>query len=209
MSKKSLLLGAVASIIAINSVFADTTVTSRNYVDTQDALKQDKITAGTTGNVVTYNGTQNGQAQFSERGIFDPETSWENGEIVSGHEGDLLDAGSIFPGLVKMGNTVQNMGKALQGTAGNVITYDENGFAGGERGIYDGSTTYDSSTDADKLVTASALQDSIPSQFVAVTKKSCEEYIENTEHTDSNCLLWRFTNVDVLADCSDRKCESR
>ena len=33
MSKKTLLLGAVASIIAINSVFADTTVTSKQYVD--------------------------------------------------------------------------------------------------------------------------------------------------------------------------------
>ena len=72
MSKKSLLFGAIASIIAINSVFADTTVTSKTYVDNRDALKQDKITAGTTGNVVTYNGTQNGQAQFSERAILEP-----------------------------------------------------------------------------------------------------------------------------------------
>lgn len=36
MSKKALLLGAIASIIAINSVFADTTVTSKAYVDNQD-----------------------------------------------------------------------------------------------------------------------------------------------------------------------------
>ena len=41
-----LTIGAIASIIAINSVFADTTtstVTSRDYVDAQDALKQDII----------------------------------------------------------------------------------------------------------------------------------------------------------------------
>ncbi len=97
MSKKTLFIGAIASIIAINSVLADTVVTSRNYVDTQDALKQDKITAGTTGNVVTYNGTQNGQAQFSERGIFNYETSGtvnEYGEynLAQGHENDLIDA---------------------------------------------------------------------------------------------------------------------
>ncbi len=43
MSKKPLFIGAVASIIAINSVFADTTVTSRGYVDTEVAKKQDII----------------------------------------------------------------------------------------------------------------------------------------------------------------------
>ena len=106
-----LTFGAIASVLTINSVMADTVVTSRNYVDTQDALKQNKITAGTTGSVVTYNGTQNGQTQFSERAIFNPETGWddENGEIVSGHEGDLLDAGSIFPNLVGMGNAIQEI----------------------------------------------------------------------------------------------------
>ena len=34
MSKKPLFVGAIASVIAINSVFADTTVTSKTYVDT-------------------------------------------------------------------------------------------------------------------------------------------------------------------------------
>ncbi len=84
MIKKSFLLGAIASVIAINSVMADTTVTSKTYVDNHDALKQDKITAGTTGNVVTYNGTQNGQAQFSERGVCDT-TAEENDDCDSNY----------------------------------------------------------------------------------------------------------------------------
>ena len=201
--KQALFIGAIASILTINSVIADTTVTSRNYVDTQDALKQDKITAGTTGNVVTYNGTQNGQAQFSERGIFNFETDWddENGEIVSGHEGDLLDAGSIVPGLYNMGNTVQSMGDALQGKAGDVITYDENGFAGGARGIYDGSTTYDSSTDADKLVTASVVlnvANNMPT--TTTTNKVCTEWVANAAHTDANCLLWDLIDQTVYGE---------
>ena len=100
MIKKSFLLGAIASIIAINSVFADTIVT-------------DKITAGTTGNVVTYNGTQNGQAQFSERAIFDPQTNFDfnNNEVASGHEGDLVTADFIVPamnGLYQQIEQVQN-----------------------------------------------------------------------------------------------------
>ena len=157
MSKKTLLLGAIASIIAINSVVADTTVTSKQYVDNQD------------------------EAIFSEL---------------------YKRKQNTIPATGTNANTPGSTVVTYTGTAGNI----------GERGIYDGSNEYDSSTDADKLVTASALQDikgSIPSQFVTVTEKSCEEYIENTEHTDSNCLLWRFTNVDVLADCSDSKCDSK
>ena len=201
--KQALFIGAIASVLTINSVLADTVVTSRNYVDTQDALKQDKITAGTTGSVVTYNGAQNGQTQFSERGIFDPETGWENGEIVSGHEGDLLDAGSIFPNLVQMNNMVRNMGNALEGTAGNVITYDENGYAGGERGIYDGSNEYDSSTDADKLVTASALQNASNNMpAIMTTNRECYEWVANAAHTDENCLLWRLVDQNVYGRCN-------
>ena len=197
-----LTFGAFASILTINSVMADTVVTSRNYVDTQDALKQDKITAGTTGSVVTYNGAQNGQTQFSERAIFNPITDWdnENGAIVSGHEGDLLEAISIFPGLVQMDTMVRNMGDALEGPAGNVVTYDENGYAGGERGIYDGSTTYDSSTDADKLVTASVVQNganNLPTK--TVTYKTCTRWVDGQSHTDANCLLWSLNDIPIRA----------
>ncbi len=115
MSKKTLLLGAIASVIAINSVIADTVVTSRNYVDTQDALKQDKITAGTTGNVVTYNGIQNGQAQFSERGIFNPETGLdENNEVASGHEGDLVTADLFVPAVGGLYQQIGGLGDQIE-----------------------------------------------------------------------------------------------
>ncbi len=99
MSKKPLLLGAIASIIAINSVFGDTTstVTSRGYVDTQVATKQTKIDATganfTNGSVVETTSTP---GVVTQRGIFNPETGLdENREVVSGHEGDLVTAGDI------------------------------------------------------------------------------------------------------------------
>ena len=71
--RKTLLLGAIASIIAINSVFADTTVTSKQYVDT---TRQATIPAADTNyeangggvSVVTY--TQNAGV-LGERGICD------------------------------------------------------------------------------------------------------------------------------------------
>ncbi len=117
MSKKTFLLGAIASIIAINSVFADTIVTSQSYVDNHDALKQDKITAGITGNVVTYNGTQNGQAQFSERGIFDPDTNfdYDTNEVATGHEGDLVTAESIFPAVGIIYQDLTDLGEQIDG----------------------------------------------------------------------------------------------
>ena len=122
MSKKSLLFGAIASVITINSVFADTIVTSQSYVDNRDALKQDKITAGTTGNVVTYNGTQNGQAQFSERAIFDPATGFdENNEVVSGHEGDLVTAGLIVPAVSNLYQQIEQATNLPQMTTTNKV----------------------------------------------------------------------------------------
>ncbi len=79
MSKKPLFIGAVASILAINSVFADTTVTSKQYVDT---TRQATIpVAGTNRNtpgsaVVTYTGTA---GQIGERFICDADAE-DNGD---------------------------------------------------------------------------------------------------------------------------------
>ncbi len=71
-----LTFGAIASVLTINSSFAtSSTVTSRDYVDTQDALKQNKIPAAGTNastpgeTVVTYTTTGNGV--IGERGIYD------------------------------------------------------------------------------------------------------------------------------------------
>ena len=106
---------------------------------------------GTT--VVTYTGTA---GQIGERGIFDFATGWdgENETVVSGHEGDLLDAGTIMP-------TMFTVATALSGGSGGMVAgYNEDGMLDGSaaRGVYDGSTTYSSSTDSDKLITAGAVE---------------------------------------------------
>ena len=140
MSKKTLFIGAIASIIAINSVLADTTVTSKTYVDTTrqatiPAAGKNVNTPGST--VVTYTGT----------------------------------AGQI-----------------------------------GERGIYDGSTTYDSSTDADKLVTASAVQGGLENVSnnlpeTTVTYKTCYQEV------NGECILWNLTDKNVYGKCyTDEEC---
>ena len=98
-----LTIGAIASILSINSVFATTsTVTSKDYVDAADALKQNKIpatgtnaaTPGTT--VVTYTGTA---GQIGERGIFNSKTDLrytsEGYFVRQGNENKLITAADL------------------------------------------------------------------------------------------------------------------
>jgi hypothetical protein len=211
MSKKSFLLGAIVSVLTLNA-FADTTatVTSRNYVDAQDALKQDKITAGTTGNVVTYNGTQNGQAQFSERAIFDPETNfdYENNEVASGHEGDLVTAESIFP-------AVGNLYQSQTGPANTVVMYDDSGWIGSGPGVCDAEANADGECNDYDLVTRDLLERASNNQNTIVsTNRVCTEWVAGQSHTDANCLLWNLVTQEVYgrchsnADCNGNRCDT-
>ncbi len=109
MSKKTLFIGAVASIIAINSVFADTTVTSKQYVDTtrQSTIPVAGTNASTPGSTVTYTGTA---GQIGERGIFNPATdfNFQNNTIADGHEGDLVTA-DIYPAVGNIYNQIRDI----------------------------------------------------------------------------------------------------
>ena len=94
--KKYLLFGLIASVLSINSVLAtSSTVTSKDYVDTQDALKQNKIPAAGTNastpgdTVVTYTSTA---GTIGERGIYDEDIYAEGGEYNSS---DLVTVGVI------------------------------------------------------------------------------------------------------------------
>ena len=86
-----LTFGAIASIIAINSVFADTTVTSKQYVDTtrQATIPAAGTNANTPGyTVVTYTDTA---GTIGERGIY----RHERGDTYEGQEDSLVTADDI------------------------------------------------------------------------------------------------------------------
>ena len=177
-----LTIGAVASMLSINSVFATTsTVTSKDYVDAADALKQDKIPVAETNietpgvSVVTYTDTA---GVIGERGIYD------GGKF--GKDDDRL---TTVYGVEEMIDTM-----SPTGTANTVVMYKNDGNIGGERGIYDGSTTYDSSTDADKLVTASVVQNvsnNLPT--VTTSKMTCVDA--------PDCTLWTVADRTVYGSC--------
>lgn len=206
MSKKSLLFGAIASVLTLNA-FAETTtstIPTQSYVDTNF---QTKIPAGSFGankSVVTYD-ANSGDVQ--ERLILYPAGSMNEANILnilgSGHlfedsavsriykralgATDEQYENALLPGKYIDNIFGRKQNKITPGTTGSVAIFNgENSGNGGaqftERAIYDGSTTYDSTTDTDKLVTAGVVE-------TKQNKMTCTQWLGD-EHTDANCLLW-------------------
>ena len=81
------------------------------------------------------------------------------------------------------------------GTLGTaVVTYTTSGNGTiGERGIYDNPNSYTANTDANKLVTASALKGSVANLPVMTTSKL-------TCANGPTCSLWTIEDQDVYGD---------
>ena len=131
--KRTFLFAAIASILSINAYAVSATVTSKDYVDTEVAKKQNTIPAA---------GTNTGTA----------------------------------------------------GTA--VVTYTNTAGTVGERGIYDGSGTYNSTNDANKLATASALNSAINNlPTIETSKLTC--------YDSPDCTLWTVADQEVYGEDND------
>ena len=148
--KRTFLFATIASILSINAFADPATITTQDYVDTADALKQDKITAGTTGNVVLYNGTQNGQTQFSERAIYDGTNDYD--ETTDANK--LITAGAV--------NTMAP--ELPTGTPGHLAGFDADGdiisseYFADERANNDSLWSGEWAYPATQLVTVELLQ---------------------------------------------------
>lgn len=199
----------IASMLISGATFADTkTVTTQDYVDTNF---QSKIPAGSFGannSVVTYDSTT---GNVQERLIIHPtgplneisiKNQVGNGTLFSdswvarlknfyGTSSDDDITNAILPGKYIVDAFEKKQHRITPGTTGSVAIF--NGTLGGngsasftERAIYDGSTTYDSTTDTDKLVTAGVVDNK-------QDKMTCARWLGD-EHTDENCLLWNVAN---------------
>ena len=76
------------------------------------------------------------------------------------------------------------------GTPNTIANYDSNGVLAGGIATYDGSGTYNSSTDSGKIATAAAVN-------TRQAKKTCAGWLDGTTvadatHTDANCVLWNL-----------------
>jgi len=95
--------GIISAVIGTAYATGENTVTSKSYVDTQDALKQDKIpisgtnsaTPGST--VVTYTGTA---GTIGERGIYDGST-----ELYGGDFNDITTISGVYNVIMDLGGT--------------------------------------------------------------------------------------------------------
>ena len=196
--KRTLLFTVIASVLTTGAYATSSTVTSKDYVDAQDALKQNTIPATGTNSetpgdtVVTYTSTA---GTIGERGICDADAE----------ENDDCDNDN----LVTRDFVADAFDEALNGGPGTVPIYDGNGYLGNEsRGIYDGSNGYNSSTDADKLVTAAVVYGQMNNiQSERVVKTVCVD--------SPDCTLWQMQDVavhklecSVAADCINKKCSS-
>lgn len=83
---------------------------------------------------------------------------------------------------------IPSAGTAGAPTGNSVITYTASSGTIGERGVYTDSTEYDASADADKLITASALNTAFTTlPETDTTKLVCANQSEG-------CTLWTITN---------------
>ena len=155
---KKLAFISLAAIMASFAASADTIVTSKTYVDT---TRQAKITPATTGTLATYNGQDaNGGAVFSSTVV---------------HSANTYTAGTDDNKIPTMGAVMaQITSNVPSGTANNVATYDGQGkLSATGRGVYSDASSYTAADDADKLVTASALN----------TVKTAVTTLQNCTHT--------------------------
>lgn len=160
--KKIAFIALAAALTSLGAT-ADTIVTSKTYVDT---TRQPKITPATTGHVVIYNGTDTaangGAAILSSQAVF---SNTNASAYTSSNAGDLATMGAVM---------AQINGSVPSGTANNVATYDAQGkLSSTGRGVYSDASSYTAGTDADKLVTASALN----------TVKTAVTTLQNCTHT--------------------------
>ena len=96
----------------------------------------------------------------------------------------------------KKQNTIPVAGTNTANPGTSVVMYTATAGTVGERGIYSDSTNYTAGTDANKLVTAAALNGAVNNIPTMTTSK-----LECVDSPD--CNLWRVVDQDVYGEDND------
>ena len=207
MIKKSLLLGAIASVLTLNA-FAETTtstIPTQSYVDTNFQTKIPAGSFGANNSVVTYD-ANSGSVQ--ERLVLHPMDGVSRealkGDIV---RGDFFDEGTgdgwaldlveiateqqlkdaIVPAEYIVHGFKYKQYAITPGTTGSVAIFNGADSRGGsqftEKAISN-SAAYNNGTltNGDNIASISAVE-------TKQNKMTCTQWLGD-EHTDANCLLW-------------------
>lgn len=171
-SNYGVLFTAIALSVVATPIgaLANMVITSRTYVDNQDATKQNKIpVAGTNAatpgdSVVMYTDTA---GTIGERGIFDytDSTHYSDHAVVTGHEDDLVPAAAY-------GN-LENQLVSIQGDISDIETSISN--------------------------VSGTIPDLSNLTQTTITTKTCVEWVDGASQTDANCLLWDLVNTTAYA----------
>lgn len=186
--KSSVMLGILLSFMTLCAVRADSIVTSKSYVDAQDALKQDKITAAGDPNnlqggssIVTRTETPGDVAEVWI--AYSNEEMWGAYEGTSLHPTSVPLSGVVAENLfnldVRITEVETNLSPVIDPLTtvfqtkipalSGVVTYngvDANGQSQfGQLDVYqpDPGNPYNAGTDADKLATMGAVMASMAS----------------------------------------------
>lgn len=182
--KSSVMIGVLVSVMTLCAAFADSVVTSKSYVDAQDALKQNKITAAGDPNnlqggssIVTRTETPGNVAEVW--------IAYSNEEMWGAYDGSSLHptsvplsgvvAENLFNLDVRIAEVETNLSPVIDPLNTNfqtkipalsgVVTYngvDANGQTQfGQLDVYWPENPYNAGTDADKLATMGAVMASM------------------------------------------------
>jgi len=170
--KYVVLFFAFALIFNGSAFAAGQIITTKEYVDTAVAAKQDAL-SGTNGYAVTYGGSAGttGQRQIV--------TSLGSDTTAT----TLPTTGAVVAGL-------NNKQAKLNGPANSVVTYTGTSGGTSSQGVYQASGSYNSQTNS--LAEAAHVNAAVANAFNA--HLTCGRYATPGD-TTSNCLLWNVNNL--------------
>ncbi|MBO7559676.1 MAG: hypothetical protein J6T27_00780 [Alphaproteobacteria bacterium] len=104
----------------------------------------------------------------------------------SGTGNEYITGSSLAQGLALKQNII------AAGTSGNVVTYTGTAGQVGSVGVYNGSTTYNASSDASKLATAGFVE-------TKQEKLTCAGYVDGHANDDNYCWLYSLEEPQASA----------
>ena len=158
-----------------------TDATYDNFVPTVRAVATDLSDIWTSlNNTLSWTSTETSavnayDTDFSNKGM------WPSGDYDK-----YVVGSSLAQGLALKQNII------AAGTSGNVVTYTGTAGQVGSVGVYNGSTTYNSSTDSGKLATAGFVE-------TKQEKLTCAGYLAGHENDDDYCWLYSLEEPQAPA----------
>lgn len=187
MSKKSILFGTIASVLALNAFADPVTITTQDYVDTNFQTKIPAKQSGWADTVITSTDTA---GTVGQRGVYDFTYDFYNDTVEM-----EPDVANYLAGMYAIRTALEYVTDAdrsapnLSGNANKVLpVFSPSGNDSFSRVITTNTLDYQGAWDTGNVIpTLTAVSSGMANKQ---DKMTCAQYIENAEQTSANCLLW-------------------